>query len=91
MIQLKRKIGVIRVEPTQRNTYFMISKLHKTQAHTMYVNLSIAQDFNGREYLHNSIEGFCKCFLNDKFKGYTFIAHNGKSYDMHFVLKWLVG
>ena len=33
-IQLKRKIGVIRVEPIQRNTYFTISKLPKTQAHT---------------------------------------------------------
>ena len=33
-IQLKRKIGVINVEPTQRNTYFTISKLPKTQAHT---------------------------------------------------------
>ena len=54
------------------------------------VNLSIAQDFNGREYLHNSIEEFCKCFLNDKFKGYTLIAHNSKGYDSHFVLKWLI-
>ena len=31
MIQLKRKIGVIHVEPTQRNAYFMTSKLPKTQ------------------------------------------------------------
>ena len=30
MIQLKRKIGVIRVEPTQRNTYLTISKQPKT-------------------------------------------------------------
>ena len=30
----KKKIGVIRVDPTQRNTYFTISKLPKTQAHT---------------------------------------------------------
>ena len=28
--------------------------------------------------------------MNDKFNGYTFIAHNGKSYDMHFALKWLI-
>ena len=86
MIQLKRKIGAIRAEPTQRNTYFMTSKLPKT--HT--VNLSIAQDFNGREYVHNNMEEFCKCFLNDKFKGYTLIAHNSKGYDCHFILKWLI-
>ena len=33
-IQLKREIGAIRVEPTQRNTYFTISKLPKTEAYT---------------------------------------------------------
>ena len=59
-----------------------------TGTHT--VNLSIAQDFEGKEYVHNSIEDFCKCFLNDKFKGYTFIAHNSKGYDSHFVLKFLI-
>ena len=31
---IKRKIGAIRVEPTQRNASFMTSKLPKTQAHT---------------------------------------------------------
>ena len=54
MIQLKRKIGVIRVEPTQRNTYFTLSKLPKTQVHT------IAQDFEGNEYIHNDIESSAK-------------------------------
>ena len=34
MIQLKRKIGAIRVEHIQRNTYLMILKLPKTQAST---------------------------------------------------------
>ena len=67
MIQLKRRIVVIHVEPTQRNTYFMTSKLPITGTHT--VNLSITQDFKGNEYVHNSIEEFCKGFINDKFKG----------------------
>ena len=35
MIQLKIKIGVIRVEPTQRNTYFMTSKQPKTPEPTL--------------------------------------------------------
>ena len=59
-----------------------------TGTHT--INLSIAQDFDGKEYIHNSIEDFCKDLINDKFKGYTFIAHNAQ-YDCHFVLKWLIG
>ena len=35
--------------------------------------------------LHN-----CKGFINDKFKGCTFIAHSSKGYDCHFILKWLI-
>ena len=57
---------------------------------THEVNLSIAYDFEGKEYVHYSIDEFCKCFLNDKFKGYTFIAHNSKGYDGIFILKWLI-
>ena len=54
------------------------------------VNLCVAQDFDGKEYVHRSIDEFCKCFLNEKFKGYTLLAHNSKGYDSHFILKWLV-
>ena len=68
--------------------FYDFEATQNTGIHT--VNLSITQDFSGREYLHNSIEEFCKCFLNDKFKGYTLIAHNSKGYDSHFVLKWLI-
>lgn len=28
--------------------------------------------------------------INDKYMGYTLIAHNSKGYDAHFILKWLV-
>ena len=73
---------------TTRYVFYDFECTQNTGTHT--VNLSISQDFDGKEYVHNSIEEFCKCFINDKFKGYTYIAHNGKSYDMHFVLKWLV-
>ena len=83
-------IGVIRVEPTQRNTYIFYDFEATQNTGTHNANLSIAQDFEGNEYIHDEIESFCKDFINDKFKGYTFIAHNDKSYDMHFALKWLV-
>ena len=68
--------------------FLVLVATQNTGTHT--VNLSIAQDFNGKEYIHYSIEEFCKGFLNDKFKGYTFIAHNSKEYNCHFVLKWLI-
>ena len=72
---------------TKKYVFYDFEATQDTGTHN--VNLSIAQDFEGNEYTHNDIESFCKDFINDKFKGYTFIAHNGKSYDMHFVLKWL--
>ena len=50
---------------TEKYIFFDFEATQNTGTHN--VNLSIAQDFNGREYLHNSIEEFCKCFLNDKF------------------------
>ena len=73
---------------TEKCIFYDFEATQSTGTHT--VNLSIAQDFSGREYLHNSVEEFCKFFLNDKFKGYTFIAHNNKGYDAIFILKWLI-
>ena len=73
---------------TEKYMFYDFEATQNTGTHT--VNLSIAQDFEGKEYIHNSVEEFCKGFLNDKFKGYTFIAHNRKGYDCHFVLKWLI-
>ena len=73
---------------TEKYMFYDFEATQKTGIHT--VNLSIAQDFEGKEYIHNSIEEFCKGFLNDKFKSYTFIAHNAKGYDAIFILKWLI-
>ena len=73
---------------TEKYIFYDFEATQNTGTHN--VNLSIAQDFNGREYLHSSIEDFCKGLINDKFKRYTFIAHNSKRYDCHFILKWLI-
>ena len=71
---------------TEKYIFYDFEAARNTGTHS--VNLSIAQDFQGNKYVHNSIEEFCKCFLSDKFKGYTLIAHNARGYDLHFVLKW---
>ena len=73
---------------TEKYMFYDFEATQNTGTHT--INLSIAQYFNGKEYIHYSIEEFCKGFLNDKFKGYTFIAHNAKGYDAIFILKWLI-
>ena len=69
---------------TEKYIFYDFKATQNTGTHT--VNLSIAQDFNGRE----SIEEFCTCLFDDKFKGYILIAHNSKGYDSHFFLKWLI-
>ncbi|CAG2203470.1 unnamed protein product [Mytilus edulis] len=47
-----------------------------------------------REYetpIGNSvIDNFCKYFIRDKFKDYTFISHYGKGYDMQPILGYIV-
>ena len=73
---------------TEKYIFYNFEATKNTSTHT--VNLLIAQDFKGNEYIHNSIEEFCKSFINDKFKEYTFITHNSKGYNSHFVLKWLI-
>ena len=73
---------------TKKYIFYDFEATQNTGVHT--ANLSIAQNLEGKEYVHNSIDEFCKYFLNDKYKGYTFIAHNSKGYDSHFVLKWLI-
>ena len=73
---------------TEKYIFYDFEATQNTGTHA--VNLSIAQDFEGKEHIHNSIEEFCKEFINDKFKGYTIIAHNSKGYDCHFILKWLI-
>ena len=57
---------------------------------THEVNLAICHNFNGNETIFNDINSFCNGNINDKYKGYTFVAHNSKGYDSHFILKWCI-
>ena len=36
------------------------------------------------------VSGFVKKFINKKFKGYTFLAHNAKGYDNYFIVRKLL-
>ena len=57
---------------------------------THEVNLAICHDFNGNESIFNDINSFCNGLLIEKYKGYTFLAHNAKGYDSYFILKWCI-
>ena len=77
------------VDHTQKNIFFYDFECTQNTG-THEVNLAIAQDYNGNEFIYKNIADFCKNMINDNFKGYTLIAHNSKGYDAHFILKWLV-
>ena len=57
---------------------------------THIVNYVNVQDFNGTEWTFNTIDEFCNFVFQDKHKNYTFIAHNAKSFDAQFVLRYCV-
>jgi hypothetical protein len=37
------------------------------------------------------LNAFCTYIFRKQNKGYTFIAHNAKGYDVQFILNWLIG
>ena len=48
-------------------------------------------DIEKIEYESDSvINNFCKYFISDKFKNYTFLSHYGKGYDMQPILGWII-
>ena len=54
------------------------------------VNLAVIQDSEGNAHVFKAIDEFCNFVFTKEHKGYTFIAHNSKSYDSQFNLKWCV-
>ena len=54
---------------------------------TNYVN---AQDFDGNEFTFDTINDVCKFVFNGEHAGFTFIAHNAKSFDTQFILKFCI-
>ena len=57
---------------------------------THIVNYVNVQDFEGNEYTFDTIDEFCKFVFQEDHKNYTFIAHNAKSFDAQFVLRYCV-
>ena len=72
----------------EKYLFFDFECIQNTGKHE--VNLAICHDYNGTESTFNDINSFCNGVLNEKYKGYTFIAHNSKGYDSHFILKWCI-
>lgn len=53
-------------------------------------NLVIAQDFHGNKFTFKDNTAFVTWLISHEHQGYTAIAHNSKSYDSYFILKYCV-
>ena len=74
-----------------RTTNYMFYDFETQQdTGTHIVNYVNAQDFDGNEYTFHTINDFRKFVFNDEHVGYTFIAHNAKSFNAQFILKYCV-
>ena len=72
---------------TAKYMFYHLETQQDTGTHVVnYVN---AQDFDGNELTFKNIESFRK-FIFGQHEGYTFIAHNAKSFDAQFILKYCI-
>ena len=73
---------------THNYVFYDLETQQDTGTHIVnYVNV---QDFDGNEWTFNTIDEFCNFVFQDKHKNYTFIAHNSKSFDAQFILKYCI-
>lgn len=77
-------------QPSEKYMFYDFETyLDKNKKHV--VNYAVLQDFKGNEWTFNNIDAFCVHVFRKEHKGYTFIAHYAKGYDIQFILNWLVG
>jgi hypothetical protein len=70
----------------KRNIWFDYEAEQDTGFHKP--NLVIAHYFDGTKFYFKTNEEFCKWLISAKHKVHTAIAHNTKSYDSQFILKY---
>ncbi|XP_072400453.1 uncharacterized protein [Diabrotica undecimpunctata] len=73
---------------TEKYLFFDYEAMQDTGIHVP--NLIIVHDYAGNKYVFTNNEEFCKWLISEKHRGYTAVAHNGKSYDSYFILKYCV-
>ncbi|XP_028132068.1 uncharacterized protein LOC114327599 [Diabrotica virgifera virgifera] len=72
----------------EKYIFFDYETMQDTEIHIP--NLIIAHDFEGNKFDFKDNEEFCRWLISEKHRGYTAIAHNSKSYDSYFILKYCV-
>ena len=75
---------------TRTTKYMFYDFETQQQTGTHIVNYVHAWHFDGTEYTFENIDSFCKFVFTEQHKGYTFIAHNAKSFYAQFILKYCI-
>ena len=76
---------------TYTHNYMFYDLKTQQDTGTHIVNYVNVQDFNGTKWTFDTIDKFCNFVFRPEHKYYTFIAHNAKSFDAQFILKYCVG
>ena len=85
------KKGKLNSEPMKIMIYDFETMTDKNNVHI--VNLAVAIDINNKENKSNIFKGtddFCEWIFQKEHHNYTFIAHNSKGFDNHFILKYAI-
>lgn len=75
-------------ESSEKYIFFDFEARQETGKHI--VNYCIAQYFDNPDPIEFfDRDSFCKWLIDEKHKGYSIIAHNGKGYDYQFIMRWI--
>lgn len=80
--------------PAETNKYIIYDFECMQETGTHIPNYIYAQTLSGQTHWEfqgrTCVQDFIICFINSKFKDYTFIAHNAGRYDSYFILPQLI-
>ena len=74
-----------------RNIKYMFYDFETNQETGVHVvNWVDCEDYGGNKNTFETIEEFCQFIFDEKYSGFTFIAHNAKGYDAQFIRNWCI-
>ena len=74
-----------------RNIKYMFYDFETNQETGVHVvNWVDCEDYDGNKNTFETIDEFCVFIFDEKYKKFTFIAHNAKGYDAQFIRNWCI-
>lgn len=78
-------------QPSEKLLFFDFETDQSSNEHV--VNFAVSQDFQGETCVfegYDALDEFCSFLFDEEHKDYAAIAHNAKSFDSIFILRWLL-